>query len=85
MSAEIDPYAVWPGLDAEFAAGYLDGKNPDNPEPSENRHPAYKHSFEVARFEVMGKPIPAWWSRKRAEHIAVGGDFYPFWKPESIE
>lgn len=82
--SEIDPYAIWLGLDAEFAAGYLDGKNPDNPEPSENRHPAYKHSFEVARAEAAGRPIPAWWARKRAAHITAGGGFYHFSKSESI-
>ena len=75
---ELDAYQIWSGIDAEFCAGYLDGKNPSTPEPSANRHPAYRHSWEVARLEIQGTPIPAAWSRDRAAHIHAGGDFYPY-------
>ena len=60
-------------LDQEFVEGYLDGLQPDSPEPSGNRHPAYLHSFRVARAEREGKPIPAAVSRKAAEAIRAGG------------
>ena len=56
-------------LDQEFIDGYMDGLNKDNPTPSGNRHPAYIHSFKVARAELSGKPIPADQSRKEAEKI----------------
>ena len=74
----VDAYAIWRGIDAEFVAGALDGKDPNSPEPSANRHPAYLHAWEIARLELEGTVIPAHWSRKRAEHIEAGGDFYPY-------
>jgi hypothetical protein len=56
-------------LDREFVAGYFDGRDLDCPEPSDNRHPAYVHSFNVGRAEKLGNPIPAWLSRLRAQRI----------------
>lgn len=71
-------YSIWEGLDAEFAAGMMDGKDLTTPEPSANRHPAYRHSWEVGRAEAEGRPISAALSRARAAHIEAGGEFYPF-------
>lgn len=65
------------GTEAEFVRGYNDGTDPTTPEPSGNRHPAYRHSWEVGRSETGGWIIPAQWSRDRAAHIEAGGDFYP--------
>ena len=76
-AADLDAYAVWSGIEAEFCAGYLDGRNLATPEPSVNRHPAYRHSWEVGRSEKEGWIIPASFSRQRAAHIEAGGDFYP--------
>lgn len=46
--------------DIEFLAGYLDGGDLDNPEPSANRSHAYRHSFAVRRREKLKlPPIPA--------------------------
>lgn len=56
-------------LDDDFAQGYRDGRNIDSPEPSGNRSPAYRHSFEVGRAELTGKPIPAHISRAKAAKI----------------
>ena len=56
-------------LDAEFVEGYIDGRNPDSLEPSDNRHPAYVHSFRVGRAELAGKPIAAAVSRAAAKAI----------------
>lgn len=53
----------------EFINGYMDGLDLNNPQPSNNRHPAYVHSFNVARAELENKPIPADISRKKAELI----------------
>ena len=52
--------------DAEFLAGYLDGRDPDAPEPSSNRSHCYRHSFAVGRAELAKKPILASISRANA-------------------
>ena len=52
--------------DKDFANGYLDGRDPDAPEPSENRSYAYRHSFSVGRAEIEKRPIPAHISRANA-------------------
>lgn len=67
---------IWQGIDAEFVKGMEDGRDPNCPWPSENRHPAYRHAFDVHRAEIEGTPIPAALARDRAEHIEAGGDFY---------
>lgn len=77
---EDEIHRVWHGIDAEFVAGAFDGRDLDSPEPSVNRHPAYRHAWEVARAEKTGHPIPARLSRARAGHIESGGDFYSFAK-----
>lgn len=69
---------AFPGIDAEFVAGMQDGRDISTPEPSANRHPAYRHSWEVHRAEVENWIIPSDWSRNRAAHIEAGGDFYPY-------
>lgn len=56
-------------LDQEFAEGYRDGRDRSAPEPSGNRSPAYRHSFEIGRAELAGDPIPAAISRARAAEI----------------
>jgi len=69
----MDYYAI-----SEFVAGAFDGRDPESPAPSANRHPAYLHGWEVARAEREGWVIPAAWSRARAAHIEAGGEFYPY-------
>ena len=56
-------------MTGEFANGYLDGLKEDSPEPNNNRHPAYVHSFKVGRAELINDPIPAYISRARAKLI----------------
>lgn len=51
---------------AEFIEGYIDGRDPDSPEPSANRSHAYRHSFAVGRSELAKNPIPAHISRAEA-------------------
>lgn len=77
---DFDPYLIWQGIDAEFVAGHIDGRDLSTPEPSSQRHPAYRHSWEVGRGEVEGWTIPAAWSRARVAHIEAGGEFYPYAK-----
>jgi hypothetical protein len=43
--------------DDEFVQGYLDGHDPDSPEPSENRSHRYRHSFAIGRAELEGKAL----------------------------
>jgi hypothetical protein len=80
VSGALDAYAIWSGINAEFCAGYLEGRDPETPEPNANRHPAYRHSWEVGRAEKEGWVIPASFSRKRAAEIEAGGEFYPYAK-----
>lgn len=56
-------------VEQEFCDGYRDGRDLSCPEPGENRHPAYKHSFAVGRAELAGSPIPADVSRRKAKMI----------------
>lgn len=53
-------------IEADFAEGYMDGRNPTSPKPSDNRSACYRHSFAVGRAEIAGQPIPASVSRQRA-------------------
>lgn len=36
--------------------GYLDGCDPNSPEPSDNRSRSYKHGFANGRDDLRGKP-----------------------------
>ena len=62
-------FSSLPPLYQQFCAGYFDGRDLGSPEPNANRHPAYIHSFNVARAEKAGKPIPAHISRAAAAKI----------------
>lgn len=64
----MDKYGL-SDIDHEFMDGYMDGRDKETPEPNGNRHPAYKHSFDVGRAEISGNPIPAHIARARAELI----------------
>lgn len=45
-----------PEANEEMVAGYLDGRDPDAPEPSANRSASYRHGFANARDDLAGKP-----------------------------
>ena len=36
----------------EMLEGYLDGRKPDNPEPSGNRSRSYRHGFQSGRDDL---------------------------------
>lgn len=38
----------------EMARGYMDGRDLDSPEPSDNRSHSYRHGFMVGRGEKTG-------------------------------
>lgn len=42
--------------DDEVFAGYCDGLDPDSPEPSDNRTPAYRHGWRNGRDDRAGLP-----------------------------
>jgi hypothetical protein len=39
----------------EMVDGYFDGRNPDMPEPSDNRSASYRHGFRSGRAD-LGRP-----------------------------
>jgi len=44
----------------QMVEGYLDGRNPDNPEPSANRSASYRHGFATGRDDLAHSPrLPA--------------------------
>ena len=58
-------------LEREHVEGYSDGRDPDCPEPSEQRTAAYRHSFAVGRAELANKVRPAFLLRLEAEQIGT--------------
>ena len=60
----------------EMVEGYLDGRNPNNPEPSANRSRAYRHGFQSGR-DDLAKKLSAPYSerRKQAEEILASDDY----------
>lgn len=42
--------------DRERVDGYRDGRDPEAPEPSENRSASYRHGFKVGRAELAREP-----------------------------
>ena len=40
----------------DMLEGYRDGRNLDNPEPSDNRSHSYRHGFAIGRADKTGKP-----------------------------
>lgn len=74
---DFDAYRIYDGIDAEFVQGYIDGRDHNSPVPSTNRDPAYRHSWDVGRAEIEGRPLPASFCRARAKHIEQGGEYYP--------
>lgn len=40
----------------EMVEGYIDGRDPDNPEPSANRSAAYRHGFQSGRDDLSKLP-----------------------------
>lgn len=69
MQDELASEAGWSDIDQQFYDGYRDANDPNAPPPSDNRHPAYRHSFAVRRAEIAGHPIPAAISRAAAAAI----------------
>ena len=41
--------------EAEMVAGYLDGRDPNSPEPSANRSASYRHGFEMGRNDLLNR------------------------------
>jgi len=69
------------GADDDFVEGYMDGGDPNAPEPSANRSEAYRHSFAVRRAEKAGRPIPASVSRPAVERIEAEERAQKRWMP----
>jgi len=69
----------------EMVEGYLDGRKPDNPEPSANRSHSYRHGFANGRDDLAHSPrLPAYVLRLLADQAirddvlvakGIGGTF----------
>lgn len=59
----------------EMVEGYLDGHNPNNPEPSANRSRSYRHGSQSGRDDLAKRPsAPAAMRRQQAEEaLALDG------------
>jgi hypothetical protein len=53
-------------MNDDMARGYLDGLNPDNPEPSANRSRSYRHGFQSGRDDQARRPSAPINERRRA-------------------
>lgn len=53
--------------------GYRDGRDPNSPEPSDNRGHLYRHCWHTGRREIEGRHLPAAVSRVLAR-IAEDAD-----------
>lgn len=52
----------------EMVNGYLDGRDPESPEPSDNRSHSYRHGFANGRDDLRKQPrAPAELLRAQAE------------------
>jgi hypothetical protein len=50
---------------AEMVDGYMDGRDPSNPEPSDNRSRSYRHGFRSGRAD-LGFPREETFEQTRA-------------------
>lgn len=53
----------------DYIDGYTDGRDPSSPEPNANRSERYKHSFNVGRAEIEGRPISFKSSMRNVERV----------------
>lgn len=58
----------------EMVAGYMDGRNPDNPEPSSNRSRSYRHGFQSGRDDLAKKLSAPFDERIRQADEALKAD-----------
>lgn len=65
---ELRPLPEIPLAEREMVAGYLDGANLDNPEPSDNRSHSYRHGFANGRDDATKRP------RATAEVLRMAAD-----------
>ncbi len=62
------------GANAEMIQGYLDGHDPDCPNPSANRTRAYRHGFQNGRDDIGNKPRNSAANLRRAAEQAISDD-----------
>jgi hypothetical protein len=58
----------------DMLAGYLDGLDPDAPEPSSNRSACYRHGFANGRDDRNGKPRASADTLRREADAAAARD-----------
>lgn len=57
-------------MNDDMAQGYLDGRDPNAPEPSANRSASYRHGFMVGRNEIKSGPFRPLASFETVSHWA---------------
>lgn len=58
----------------EMVQGYMDGFDPDSPEPSSNRSQSYRHGFRNGRADRTGKPVGHYVFVHQAAECAMAAD-----------
>lgn len=62
----------------EMIDGYMDGRNPDNPEPSANRSRSYRHGFQSGRDDLARKLSAPFETRIKMAEEAIAADSDPY-------
>lgn len=57
ISSRLADGGGMPDANAEMMQGYMDGGDPDAPEPSANRSRSYRHGFMCRRADAAGKKL----------------------------
>lgn len=60
--------------EADMFEGYLDGMNPDAPEPNRNRSQSYRHGFRNGRADRAGRSNGPAMILRQAHDAAVSAD-----------
>ncbi len=61
----------------EMVDGYLDGRDPNNPEPSSNRSRSYRHGFQSGRDDLAKRPSAPYDVRRKEADEAIAADSAP--------
>lgn len=64
----------WNWAEEEMVTGYLDGRDPNNPEPSANRSRSYRHGFQSGRDDLARTLSAPYETRIRMADEAMAAD-----------
>jgi hypothetical protein len=72
VDVATDPVRI--AWEDEMVKGYLDGRDPDNPEPNANRSHSYKHGFANGRDDLAHSPRATGAVLRRLAEQAIDAD-----------